>query len=62
VLCCRYVSVAVVCPYSGPVQPETAARVAEALYSMGCYEVSMGDTLGMGTPMTVAKMFEVSEV
>jgi hydroxymethylglutaryl-CoA lyase len=45
-----YVSCAVHCPYSGDVPPEDAARVARALLDMGCYEVSLGDTTGRGTP------------
>ena len=43
----------------GAVAPEEAARVAGALHEMGCYEVSMGDTIGVGTPASVAAMFEV---
>lgn len=53
-----YVSCVVGCPYSGHVPPETAARVAQALYEMGCFEVSMGDTIGVGTPTAVVDMFE----
>ena len=41
----------------GEVRPQEAARVAAALYGMGCYEVSMGDTIGVGTPASVAAMF-----
>lgn len=39
--------------------PSAAADVARALYDMGCYEVSMGDTIGVGTPASTARMFEV---
>ncbi|KAI3433464.1 hypothetical protein D9Q98_003277 [Chlorella vulgaris] len=53
-----YVSCVVGCPYQGEVLPADAARVAGALYDMGCYEVSMGDTVGVGTPSSVAAMFE----
>lgn len=49
-----YVSCAVHCPYSGNVAPESAARVAKALFEMGCYEVSLGDTTGKGTPAQIA--------
>ncbi len=56
-----YVSVAVACPYSGRVSPGDAARVAGALWDMGCYEVSMGDTIGAGTPGSIAAMFKVSK-
>lgn len=52
-----YVSCVVGCPYSGHVKPEDAASVALALHEMGCYEVSMGDTIGVGTPASVAAMF-----
>lgn len=43
----------------GHVPPQEAARVAQALDQMGCYQVSMGDTTGVGTPASVAAMFEV---
>lgn len=49
-----YVSCAVGCPYSGPVAPSAAAAVAKALYEMGCYEVSVSDTIGVGTPASIA--------
>ena len=45
-------------PLQGHVPPQEAARVAAALDAMGCYEVSMGDTIGVGTPASVAAMFE----
>lgn len=51
-------SCAVGCPYSGAVDPRAAASVAQALSQMGCYEVSMGDTTGVGTPASVSAMFE----
>ncbi|KFM25472.1 Hydroxymethylglutaryl-CoA lyase, mitochondrial [Auxenochlorella protothecoides] len=53
-----YVSCVVGCPYQGHVPPQEAARVAQALDQMGCYQVSMGDTTGVGTPASVAAMFE----
>ena len=53
-----YVSCVVGCPYQGAVAPAAAARVAGALHEMGCYEVSMGDTIGVGSPASVAAMFE----
>lgn len=43
----------------GPVGPTAAADVAARLFGLGCYEVSMGDTTGVGTPATVAAMFKV---
>ena len=45
-----YVSCVLGCPYEGEVKPERVADVAVALYQMGCYEVSLGDTIGVGTP------------
>ncbi len=53
-----YVSVAVDCPYSGPVAPSDAARVAAALFDMGCYEISLGDTTGRGRPDQVEQMLQ----
>ena len=53
-----YVSCVTDCPYDGPTPPEAVARVAKALIEMGCYEVSLGDTIGAGTPETVAKMLD----
>ena len=47
---CRYVSCVVGCPVDGPVPPSNVAYVAKELYDMGCYEVSLGDTIGVGTP------------
>ena len=44
-----YVSVALGCPYEGEVDPQRVAQVAGALYTMGAYEVSLGDTIGTGT-------------
>ncbi|SFE65433.1 hydroxymethylglutaryl-CoA lyase [Sulfitobacter brevis] len=51
-----YVSCVVECPYDGPVAPEQVAKVADRLFSMGCYEISLGDTTGAGTPASIAKM------
>ncbi|KAF8056926.1 hypothetical protein FPV67DRAFT_1430967 [Lyophyllum atratum] len=53
-----YVSVAIACPYSGPVDFKRVREVAKALADMGCYEVSLGDTVGQGTPNKVAEMIE----
>ena len=53
-----YVSCVVGCPYEGAIAPEAAARVARTLFEMGCYEVSLGDTIGVGTPLAVARMIE----
>lgn len=51
-----YVSCVVDCPYDGPVAPEQVARVAAALHAMGCYEISLGDTIGQGTPDSIDAM------
>jgi len=53
-----YVSCVTDCPYDGPVPPEAVARVAAALQDMGCYEVSLGDTLGKARPEAVARMLD----
>ncbi|XP_051501970.1 hydroxymethylglutaryl-CoA lyase, mitochondrial [Myxocyprinus asiaticus] len=45
-----YVSCVLGCPYEGKVSPNKVAEVAKRLYSMGCYEISLGDTIGVGTP------------
>ncbi|WP_104018767.1 hydroxymethylglutaryl-CoA lyase [Roseovarius nitratireducens] len=51
-----YVSCVVECPYDGPVDPAQVAQVAESLWQMGCYEISLGDTIGRGTPEAVDAM------
>lgn len=48
-----YVSCVLGCPYEGDVSPEAVARVATRLAEMGCYEISLGDTIGVGTPRDV---------
>jgi hydroxymethylglutaryl-CoA lyase len=51
-----YVSCVVECPYDGPVAPDAVARVVGALRDMGCYEVSLGDTIGRAHPQEVDAM------
>lgn len=51
-----YVSCVVGCPYDGFIEPEKVAEVAEKLYQMGCYEISLGDTIGVGTVASVKNM------
>jgi len=51
-----YVSCVVGCPYEGPIAPEQVASVAAEMRRMGCYEISLGDTIGVGTPGTTASM------
>ncbi|WDE07479.1 hydroxymethylglutaryl-CoA lyase [Thalassomonas viridans] len=53
-----YVSCVLGCPYDGFIEPEKVAEVAEQLYAMGCYEISLGDTIGVGTPAGVKKMLQ----
>ncbi|XP_009448958.1 hydroxymethylglutaryl-CoA lyase, mitochondrial isoform X2 [Pan troglodytes] len=45
-----YVSCALGCPYEGKISPAKVAEVTKKFYSMGCYEISLGDTIGVGTP------------
>ncbi|KAI0926539.1 hypothetical protein AcV7_005441 [Taiwanofungus camphoratus] len=54
-----YVSVVIVCPYTGKVDYKTVKDVARSLLDMGCYEVSLGDTVGAGTPADIREMLEV---
>ncbi len=51
-----YVSCVLGCPYEGDIAPAKVAKVASALYDMGCYEVSLGDTIGTGTPIKAQNM------
>ena len=51
-----YVSTAIACPYSGAVSPDATARVAGELAAAGCDEISLGDTVGTGTPRTTRAM------
>ena len=53
-----YVSTAVACPYDGPVDPAVTARVAKVLFDAGCYEISLGDTIGAGAPEAIAAMLD----
>lgn len=51
-----YISCVTDCPYDGPTKPEKVAEVAEALWAMGCYEISLGDTIGQARPETISDM------
>ncbi len=53
-----YVSCALGCPYEGDISPVKVAGVAERLYAMGCYEISLGDTIGVGTAAKVEVMLQ----
>ena len=54
-----YVSTVLGCPYQGEVPAEKVAQVAQTLYDLGCYEISLGDTIGVGTPLKTQRMLEV---
>ncbi|GAB6079102.1 MAG: hydroxymethylglutaryl-CoA lyase [Hydrogenophilus thermoluteolus] len=51
-----YVSCVVGCPYEGAIAPQAVARVAKALWELGCREISLGDTIGVSTPDTIERM------
>ncbi|GGZ97533.1 hydroxymethylglutaryl-CoA lyase [Arenicella chitinivorans] len=51
-----YVSCVVDCPYDGAIDPQQVTRVAKQLLALGCYEISLGDTIGTGTPNTIRRM------
>ncbi len=53
-----YISVVLGCPYEGEVRPEAVAGVARRLHDMGCYEISLGDTIGTGTPAKTQRLIE----
>ena len=54
-----YISVVLGCPIEGDVKPQQVSYVAKALFEMGCYEISLGDTLGTGTPLETARLIEL---
>jgi hydroxymethylglutaryl-CoA lyase len=51
-----YVSCVLGCPFDGEVKPKAVADVAEKLWDLGCYEISLGDTIGVGTPTKAKQM------
>lgn len=53
-----YISCVVDCPYDGPTSPAGVADVAEKLLNLGCYEISLGDTIGTGTPERIKAMLD----
>ncbi|XP_064548866.1 hydroxymethylglutaryl-CoA lyase, mitochondrial [Drosophila montana] len=53
-----YVSTVVGCPYEGAVPPKAVVQVVAALHDMGCYEISLGDTIGVGTPGSMRNMLD----
>ncbi|HEX5314926.1 MAG TPA: hydroxymethylglutaryl-CoA lyase, partial [Gammaproteobacteria bacterium] len=53
---------AIGCPYEGAIAPDAVARVAKELDALGCYEISLGDTIGVGTPRKAQRMLEAVAV
>ncbi|XP_031159382.1 3-hydroxy-3-methylglutaryl-CoA lyase, cytoplasmic isoform X2 [Sander lucioperca] len=53
-----YVSCALGCPHEGYIEPSKVSEVAKSLYELGCYEISLGDTIGVGTPGSMFKMLQ----
>lgn len=53
-----YVSTVMGCPYEGEIAPAKVAEVSKILFEMGCYEISLGDTVGVGTPLKAKRMLE----
>ncbi|MGJ4939257.1 hydroxymethylglutaryl-CoA lyase [Bradyrhizobium sp. HKCCYLS1011] len=51
-----YVSCVLGCPYEGAIKPQAVVDVAKALWDLGCYEISLGDTIGVGTPRQAREM------
>lgn len=53
-----YISCVLGCPYEGEIQPSAVANVATKLFELGCYEISLGDTIGVGTPLKAQLMID----
>ncbi len=53
-----YISCVLGCPYQGKIDPADVAKVARSLYLMGCYEISLGDTIGVGTALATCTMLD----
>ena len=53
-----YVSCVIACPYDGNTDPQQVAKLSRQLLDLGCYEISLGDTIGVGTPNKVSAMIE----
>lgn len=54
-----YISCVLGCPYEGPIEPGAVAPIASRLMAMGCYEISLGDTIGVGTPLAARRLVEL---
>ena len=57
-----YISCVLGCPYEGEIKPAAVTEVAEKLQQMGCYEISLGDTIGVGTPAKASQLIETVAV
>jgi hydroxymethylglutaryl-CoA lyase len=53
-----YLSCAIACPYEGPTDPKVVGRYTEELLKLGCHEISVADTIGVGTPETTTTMLQ----
>jgi len=53
-----YVSCMVDCPYEGPISPQQVVKIVTQLFDMGCYEISLGETIGTATPDRVKKVWD----
>ena len=53
-----YISCVVGCPYEGDIDAQVVAKVSQKLLELGCYEISLGDTIGVGTPGSILRMLE----
>lgn len=54
-----YISCVLGCPYEGKMAAEKVANLADKLFKMGCYEISLGDTIGVGTPLATQHLLEL---
>ncbi len=54
-----YVSTVLGCPFEGEIKPQQVLRVAKQLFDMGCYEISLGDTIGVGTPLKAKHLIDL---
>jgi hydroxymethylglutaryl-CoA lyase len=55
-----YISCVLGCPYDGEVKPQAVVNVAKTLWDLGCYEISLGDTIGVGTPIKARQLLRAA--
>lgn len=53
-----YISTVLGCPYEGAINPSQVATLSQEMLAMGCYEISLGDTIGVGTPLAASRLIE----